>query len=103
MENGMGGRERSLRGLVEKWFGSASRESICVTRFSHTRRKSWRYVCVEARQTSEPYAFIFFRHDDGSWCVFPPESSGAHSRLPEKLSTASAILGVEDEMVDVAW
>ncbi|MEI5997482.1 hypothetical protein H3V53_09735 [Paraburkholderia bengalensis] len=72
----MGARERSLRGQVEKWLGSASRECIRVTRFGHSRSNSWRYVCIEATHVAGLYSFVFFRHDDGSWCVFPPASGG---------------------------
>jgi hypothetical protein len=28
---------------------------------------------VEADRPSGTLAFVFFRHDEGSWCVFPPE------------------------------
>jgi hypothetical protein len=31
-----------------------------------------RYVCVEAARPAGSLAIFFFRHDDGSWCVFPP-------------------------------
>jgi hypothetical protein len=65
-------RERSLRNVVESWLGSESAKCIRVKRFSHTRRKLWRYVCVEAVRERGTLAIVFFRHDDGSWCVFPP-------------------------------
>ena len=60
----------SLRKLVEKWVGAAH---VRVTQFSHTRREPWRYVRIEADQRPQPVTLIFFRHDDGSWCVFPPQ------------------------------
>lgn len=66
-------RDASLRSLVEKWLGAELAACARVTRFSHTRCKQWRYVCVQARGSSSNYAFVFFRHDDGSWCVFPPD------------------------------
>ena len=69
----MGTRERSLRVLVEKWLGPDAARHARVTRFCHSRRKPWRYVCVEADRPSGRLAFVFFRHDEGSWCVFPPE------------------------------
>ncbi|MFM0006237.1 hypothetical protein PQR57_35280 [Paraburkholderia dipogonis] len=69
----MGTRERSLRVLVEKWLGPDLALHARVTHFSHSRRKRWRYVCVEADRPSGKQAMAFFRHDDGSWCVFPPE------------------------------
>jgi hypothetical protein len=70
----MGTRERSLRVLVENWLGPEAARHARVTRFSHSRRKQWRYVCVEADRPSGTLAFVFFRHDEGSWCVFPPAS-----------------------------
>ncbi|MFM0200236.1 hypothetical protein PQR53_10185 [Paraburkholderia fungorum] len=69
----MGTREKSLRVLVENWMGPDAAKHARVTRFSHSRRKQWRYVCVEADRPSGTLAFVFFRHDEGSWCVFPPE------------------------------
>ena len=65
-------RERSLRRVVESWLGTQQARHIRVTRFSHTRRKPWRYVFVEAARERGKLAIVFFRHDDGSWCVFPP-------------------------------
>jgi len=32
-----------------------------------------RYVRVEAVRPTGVLALLFFRHDDGSWQVFPPE------------------------------
>ncbi|ACC72373.1 hypothetical protein Bphy_3213 [Paraburkholderia phymatum STM815] len=65
-------RDTSLRSLVEKWLGAESAACARVTHFSHTRSKPWRYVCIKAIRASGTFAFVFFRHDDGSWCVFPP-------------------------------
>ncbi|WP_343676417.1 hypothetical protein [Paraburkholderia heleia] len=64
--------ERSLRRVVESWLGTLQAGHIRVTRFSHTRKKMWRYVCVEATYEKDTLAIVFFRHDDGSWGVFPP-------------------------------
>jgi hypothetical protein len=66
-------RERSLRAVVDKWLGAESAQGIRVTSFSHSRQATWRYACVEATRGSGTLAIIFFRHDDGSWRVFPPE------------------------------
>ncbi|SAK97389.1 hypothetical protein AWB79_07459 [Caballeronia hypogeia] len=65
-------RDRSLRKVVEFWFGSQPRNRLRVTRFSRSRCKLWRYVCVEMTRERGAFAVVFFRHDDGSWCVFPP-------------------------------
>ncbi len=68
----MNARERSLRALVEKWLGANPATRVRVTRFSHSPRKPWRYVCVESVRASGAFSIVFFRHDDGCWCVFPP-------------------------------
>ena len=65
-------RERSLRNVVESWLGANPTNRIRVTRFGHSRRNLWRYVCVESAREKDTMAILFFRHDDGSWCVFPP-------------------------------
>jgi hypothetical protein len=83
-------RGASLRSLVEKWLGAELAACARVTRFSHARRKQWRYVCVQARGSSSNFAFVFFRHDDGSWCVFPPDTR----RLTMDVSKMDAGLAV---------
>ncbi|SDR61324.1 hypothetical protein SAMN05445850_7685 [Paraburkholderia tuberum] len=62
---------RSLRTLVDKWIGAT--DGIRVTQFSHGRGEQCRFVRVEGASAESLIALIFFRHDDGSWCVFPPE------------------------------
>ena len=64
--------EKSLRFLVEKWLAPSTAVPARVTQFIHTRDDPWRYVRVEASQPTGVLAIFFFRHDDGSWCVFPP-------------------------------
>ncbi|PTB19088.1 hypothetical protein C9I57_18720 [Trinickia symbiotica] len=71
----MAGRQRSLRRVVESWLGTHGATDIRVTRFSGTRRKRCRCVRVEASGERGKLAILFFRHDDGSWCVFPPAPS----------------------------
>ncbi|RDK01472.1 hypothetical protein DLM46_16750 [Paraburkholderia lacunae] len=66
--------EKSLRLLVEKWLTPTSATPVRVTRFGRTASNGRRYVCVEALRPEGPVALFFFRHDDGSWRVFPPES-----------------------------
>lgn len=66
--------ETSLRCLVEKWFGSDSEMRARVTHFSHSRASRWRYVCVASRRATGELSIFFFRHDDGSWSVFPPQT-----------------------------
>nr|WP_234480921.1 MULTISPECIES: hypothetical protein [Paraburkholderia] len=64
--------EKSLRFLVEKWLAPTSATPARITRFSRTGSAQSRYVCVEARRPKGPIALFFFRHDDGTWHVFPP-------------------------------
>lgn len=70
---------RSLRTLVDKWIGGTS--EVRVTQFSHGRDEQYRFVRVEGTSDKSPIALIFFRHDDGSWCVFPPERRRPAMRL----------------------
>ncbi len=65
-------RESPLRRVVESWLGTFKAGRIRVTRFGHTHKKMCRYVCVEAAREQGTLAIVFFRHDDGSWCVYPP-------------------------------
>ncbi|BAN27591.1 hypothetical protein [Caballeronia insecticola] len=67
-------RETSLRRLVEKWLGPASDMRARVTLFSHSRASRWRYVRVASYRASGELSMFFFRHDDGSWSVFPPQA-----------------------------
>jgi hypothetical protein len=64
--------EQSLRCQVEKWLAPAPAIPVLVTEFSRTRWGGRRYVCVETSSEDRPRALFFFRHDDGSWFVFPP-------------------------------
>ncbi|PMS21526.1 hypothetical protein C0Z16_33710 [Paraburkholderia rhynchosiae] len=61
----------SLRAVIEKWIGRT--DSVRVTQFSHGRDEQHRFVRVEGASGAALVALIFFRHNDGSWCVFPPE------------------------------
>jgi hypothetical protein len=68
----MGTVDKSLRSLVEKWFGAIPAMPVRVTRFGSSPSNQRRYVCVEALRPAGLLAIFFFRHDDGAWCVFPP-------------------------------
>ena len=72
--------EKSLRRLVEKWFGRTPAMPARVTRYSHAVHGQRRFVRVEAVRDSGALAIFFFRHDDGSWCVFPPATKGPSMR-----------------------
>ena len=64
--------ERSLRTSVQKWFGYKGETSFRVLEFGRTRSTRKRFVRVGIPKQQEPLAIVFFRHDDGSWNVFPP-------------------------------
>nr|WP_245004917.1 hypothetical protein [Paraburkholderia sacchari] len=82
-------RQGSLRSLVEKWLGPATAQALRVTRFSRSCARPWRYVCVEMTRSSGDVALVFFRHDDGSWCVFPPMAARPAIRVPAYAALAS--------------
>ena len=70
---------QSLRCQVEKWLGPAPATPVHVTAFSRTRVGWRRYVCVETSSSAGARALFFFRHDDGSWYVFPQPANGRKS------------------------
>jgi hypothetical protein len=72
----MNSNEKSLRGLIDKWLAPTSAMSVRVTRFSSTRSNQRRCVRVDASSPHRSLAIFFFRHDDGSWRVFPPAARG---------------------------
>ncbi|WP_179402718.1 hypothetical protein [Burkholderia guangdongensis] len=57
---------------IDKWLAPSARVPARVVRFSRLPAQRRRYVCVEIAHPAGPIAIFFFRHDDGSWCVFPP-------------------------------
>ncbi|MFX1673940.1 hypothetical protein PWR63_17010 [Paraburkholderia sp. A2WS-5] len=64
----------SLRVLVDKWLAPNACAPARVVRFSRMQDNRLRYVCVEAVHPARTIAIFFFRHGNGSWCVFPPAS-----------------------------
>ncbi|OUL84861.1 hypothetical protein [Paraburkholderia hospita] len=66
--------EKSLRGLVDKWLAPTHAMRTRVIRFSRLSLHRQRYVCVETSGPMGTLALFFFRHDDGSWRVYPPEA-----------------------------
>ncbi|MGF6879664.1 hypothetical protein OKW35_009198 [Paraburkholderia sp. MM5477-R1] len=69
----MSSNVESLRSLIEKWLAPTPASPISLTRMNYAKSRSMRCVRVESLRASGALAIIFFRHDDGSWCVFPPE------------------------------
>jgi hypothetical protein len=64
--------EGSLRSLVEKWLWLTQAAPARLTVFSRTASGGTRFVRVEASRQERPVSFLFFRHTDGTWHVFPP-------------------------------
>lgn len=63
----------NLHAIVTKWIGAAEGRPVRVARFGRMRSGRVPYVCVQ-----RPAGMLFFfRHADGSWCVFPPVGPGA--------------------------
>jgi len=73
--------QMSLRMLVEKWLAPTPAMPAHVARFSRTSTNQKRYVCVEALHPTGLLSIFFFRHDDGSWCVFPPDTERPTMRV----------------------
>jgi hypothetical protein len=66
--------DHSLRTQVDKWLAPGVSTPVRVTEFGRTRFGGRRYVRVETSLPFGSRALLFFRHDDGCWCVFPPAS-----------------------------
>ncbi len=65
----------TLRGLVDKWLAPSSSIPARIVRFGRRQWDQRRYVCVEASRPTGNLAIFFFRHDDGTWRVYPPETA----------------------------
>ena len=77
---------RSLRYQVEKWLAPASTSLVHVTEFGRTRWGRTRYVCVETSSSAGVRVLFFFRHNDGTWHVFPPVEVARYG-APRQLET----------------
>jgi hypothetical protein len=64
--------ERSLRFVIEKWMTPTAATPIRIIRSSRTGLNQRRYVHVETHRPGGSVSLFFFRHDDGTWQVFPP-------------------------------
>lgn len=64
--------DRSLREVVQKWFGDAALASLQITRVPHHSVARRGCVRVEWSRCGAPITVFFFRQDDGGWAVFPP-------------------------------
>ncbi|PTB16953.1 hypothetical protein C9I57_30710 [Trinickia symbiotica] len=63
----------SLRLIVEDWLAPDPQKGIRVTEFRRGRSRRQCYVCVETVRAGGPVSLFFFRHQDGSWRIFPPD------------------------------
>jgi hypothetical protein len=84
--------ERSLRAVIEKWLGGEQQSEIEAVRSGHLANSRTRYVSVDAVRNSGTLTLFFFRHDDGSWNVFPPSERHAGMGSRWLLSPASRLL-----------
>ncbi|SIT67380.1 hypothetical protein SAMN04487768_1143 [Burkholderia sp. b13] len=73
----------SLRLLIDKWFSPTLETSIRIARFSRMHSNQRRYVCIEALRPTGVQTVFFFRHDDGSWQVFPPAAKQPTMRVTQ--------------------
>ncbi len=64
----------SLRRLVEKWLRPTAATPARIMRVKRNENRSARCVRVEVSRSSGVFSVFFFRHSDGSWCVFPPHA-----------------------------
>ncbi|MFL9959335.1 hypothetical protein PQR65_38810 [Paraburkholderia nemoris] len=62
----------SLRAVIDKWVGRTPTNPIRVVR--HGDARSRRYVQVALSGSQTAHMIFFFRHDNGNWNVFPPET-----------------------------
>jgi len=69
----MSRRESSLRRVIGKWFEATPAIPVRIKRLARERSDRRRYVAVEVSRREGGAAIWFFRHQDGSWYVFPPD------------------------------
>jgi hypothetical protein len=67
-------RQGSLHRIVDKWLAPTPATPVKTIRLCRMAANRVRYVRVEAVRPTGVLALLFFRHDDGSWQVFPPEA-----------------------------
>jgi hypothetical protein len=67
--------------VVEKWLWSTPAAPARVTDFSRTAIGGTRFVRVEVSRQERRVSFLFFRHIDGTWNVFPPAAPGPMAKF----------------------
>ncbi|SAL78866.1 hypothetical protein AWB67_05343 [Caballeronia terrestris] len=68
----MNSHASSLHRLVDKWLGPTQATPARVVRMTRSGSHPTRCIRVEVERPSGSLSVLFFRHDDGTWCVFPP-------------------------------
>lgn len=81
----------SLRSLVDKWLAPSQRTPAHLVQIGRTPVARLRFVRFEGKTSAGCISIVFFRHDDGSWCVFPP--TGAERGIVSPRTWASSIMG----------
>ena len=61
----------SLQQSIDKWFSPSQRDQIRVTRFRQRALGGQSGVIVRLMGAPDPIELLFFRHGDGTWCLFP--------------------------------
>ncbi|MCY0852911.1 MULTISPECIES: hypothetical protein [unclassified Cupriavidus] len=64
--------KKSVRVQAGKWFGPGA--ALRVIEFSRAPSDRRRYVRIGTLRPEGWVTIVFFRHDDGSWNVFPPKT-----------------------------
>jgi len=67
--------QKSLRWLIDKWLAPTPAMPVRLTRYGRAGSNQRRCVRAEALRPTGSLAIFFFRHDDGSWNVFPATPS----------------------------
>jgi hypothetical protein len=65
--------EHSLHWAVDKWLAPSAAHPARVMRVCRSQVTGSRHVCIEAWHAGGMLAIVFFRHEDGTWNVFPPQ------------------------------
>lgn len=72
---------KSLRLMVEHWLVRDSSNGVRVLKFRHRPSEQERYVCIETLRGENSVAMFFFRHQDGTWRIYPPSRERPALRL----------------------
>jgi hypothetical protein len=66
----------SLQQSIDKWFSPTQRDQIRVTRFRRNILGGQTGVMVRLLGATDTIELLFFRHSDGTWCIFPAAERG---------------------------